>query len=204
MDYRAHWEAVYETTRTSEESWYQPQPSRSLELLARIGIGPTSRIIDIGGGDSTLVDSLIERQLGHVTVLDISATALERARARLGSRSREATWIEADVTRASLPLLAFDVWHDRAVFHFLTDARDRRRYVDLVHRSLRTGGHLIIATFALDGPTHCSGLAVGRYSPETLLAALGPGFELISHVREVHRTPAGKEQAFIYACCEKR
>ena len=203
-DVSVHWNAVYRAKRTDEMSWYQPFPARSIELLLRSGASQESRIIDVGGGDSTLVDALLERGFGHVTVLDISGKALERAQARLGARADGATWIEADIRDAELPESAFDVWHDRAVFHFLTRQDDRDLYVAQLARALRHGGILIIATFALEGPPQCSGLATMRYDASGLARAFGDEFVLRESVTDVHRTPAGVEQAFTYAAFTRR
>lgn len=204
MDRRAHWDAVYTTKRSDEVSWYQAQPTRSLELLRAAGAGPDTRVIDVGGGDSTLVDAVVAERLGRMTVLDVSAAALARARARLGERAGEVDWIEADVTRARLPEHAYDVWHDRAAFHFLTDAEDRARYAALAARALRPGGTLIVATFAADGPTRCSGLEVARYAPDALARELGGEFELERGFGDVHVTPAGKEQRFTVVVLRRR
>ena len=199
MDRRAHWDLVYTTKQPTEVSWYQPTPARSLEMLRAAAAGPATAIIDIGGGDSTLVDAVISGRLGTLTVLDISGAALARARTRLGEHSREVTWIEGDVTRVALPPGVFDIWHDRAVFHFLTDADDRARYAMAASATLKPGGTLIIATFAADGPLKCSGLDVARYSAESLALALGDAFQLIRSFDDVHRTPSGGEQRFLYA-----
>ena len=204
MDRKAHWERVYATKGPTEVSWYQALPSRSLELILLAGVGRSSRIIDVGGGDSTLVDTLVDWQLGRVTVLDISGAALERARARLGERARDVTWIEADVIETELPALSFDVWHDRAVFHFLAgDVDERRRYVERARDALVHGGHAIVATFAADGPTRCSGLDVARYGPDALAEAFGRGFELVTSRTDTHRTPSGVEQRFAYVCLRR-
>ena len=199
MDNKAHWEQVYRTKPSETLSWHQGVPTRSLELIDETPTLKKGAIIDIGGGDSTLVDELLGRDIGPVTVLDISGAALARARARLGTRAERVTWIEGDVTRTPLPDDAYDLWHDRAVFHFLTDEADRRQYAEVAARALRPGGTAIIATFALDGPTRCSGLEILRYSPETLATALGAQFELLHGFGDVHRTPSGGEQRFTYA-----
>lgn len=203
-DRKAHWEHVWETRRPGDVSWFQPRPDRSLALLDAAGIGPASAVIDVGGGDSTLVDALLARGARHVTVLDVSGAALARARARLGAAAARVTWLEADVTRAELPAGAYDAWHDRAVFHFLTDAADRRRYAAVAHATVRAGGTLVMATFAPDGPTRCSGLEVARYDGAGIARELGAGFELVSETRETHHTPAGAEQRFTYAVLRRR
>lgn len=199
MDRKAHWEKVYRTKQPTEVSWYQAEPTLSLKLLAEVNVGPDATILDVGGGDSMLVDALVTGGFSHVTVLDISGTAVSRAQARLGPRAQEVVWLEADVTRVFLPFNAYDVWHDRAVFHFLTDPEDRARYVATAATALRPGGALIVATFALDGPTRCSGLEVARYSPEGLVREFGHEFALRHSLTDVHRTPSGVEQRFTYA-----
>ena len=199
VDSSAHWEGVYERSSPMSSSWYQHEASRSLELLAGLGVGPTSNIIDVGGGDSTLVDGLVARRMGRVTVLDLSRTALQRARTRLGSNSEGVTWMEGDVLRADLPSHSYDVWHDRAVFHFLIDRDDRLRYVAAATSALKPGGAVVIATFALEGPDRCSGLRVARYDSEMLAREFGDAFSLASAVRDVHRTPSGAEQQFTWA-----
>jgi ubiquinone/menaquinone biosynthesis C-methylase UbiE len=185
-------------------SWYQPRPELSLALIARTGAGPDSTIIDVGGGDAALVDALLDRQVGRVTVLDLSGAALTRARERLGPRANDVCWLEADVTQAVLPPRSFDVWHDRAVFHFLTRTDDQQRYVAAARDALRPGGYLIVTTFAADGPARCSGLAVARYSPDALRAAFGEGFDLVTSGSAVHRTPSGAEQRFTYCCLRRQ
>jgi SAM-dependent methyltransferase len=199
VERKAHWEGVYASRQPTEVSWYQVEPTRSLELLRAEGAGSDTEIIDIGGGDSTFVDAVLAARLGRVTVLDISGAALARARARLGARAVEVEWIEADVTRVELPAQAFDVWHDRAVFHFLTRAEDRARYVATAAGALRPGGALLIAAFALEGPTRCSGLEVARYGPAELAWEFGEGFALERSFADVHRTPGGVEQRLTVA-----
>lgn len=201
---RSHWERVYETTAANELSWYQQQPGRSLELIRLTGAGPSSEVIDVGGGDSTLVDALLEYGMDRLTVLDISRVALDRTKTRLGERATRVRWIEADVTRAQLDASTYDVWHDRAVFHFLTREDDRRRYVETVRHSVKIGGHVIVATFAPDGPTRCSGLDVVRYSADSLHGEFGSEFELAESTDEIHHTPWGADQHFIYCLCKRR
>ena len=204
MDPKVHWESIYRTKQPSEMSWYQPYPTRSIELLLRAGVSLGSSIIDIGGGDSTFVDALLDREFRNITVLDISSGAIERARARLGARANEVAWIEGDVRFVDLAAQAYDVWHDRAVFHFLTQPDDRTRYMAQVAGALRHGGTLIIATFALEGPPQCSGLPVTRYDAGGLATQLGDEFALQESLTDVHRTPAGVEQAFTYARFQRR
>jgi ubiquinone/menaquinone biosynthesis C-methylase UbiE len=203
MDTKAHWEHIYETKAPTGVSWYQEHAQYSLEFIQNTGVQKSAHIIDIGGGASTLVDDLVAAGFPHMSVLDVSARALQLARRRLGARAAEVIWIEADITQVNLPEQAYDLWHDRAVFHFLTEAADRKRYVETVRHAVRTGGHVIVATFAPDGPDHCSGLEVVRYSPESLHAEFGEGFELTNSRRETHHTPFGTQQKFIYCYCRK-
>ena len=203
MDTKNHWEHIYETKAPTQVSWYQEHAKNSLQYIQNTGVQTTGHIIDVGGGTSTLVDDLIEEGFQNITVLDVSGTALQLARQRLGTRAAIVSWIEADITQAELPQDIYDVWHDRAVFHFLTKAEDRQRYINTVRHSLRKGGHVIIATFALDGPEHCSGLEVVRYSPESLHSEFGEDFEVVNSARETHRTPFGTEQKFIYCYCRR-
>ena len=198
VDRKAHWEAIYATRAPQEVSWYQASPKLSLALIAATGVGNDARIIDVGGGASTLADHLLDAGFTNLTVLDISATALQRAQERLGPRAEQVTWIEADITAATLPG-TYDVWHDRAVFHFLTDPEDRKRYLAAAERALPSGGHLILATFSLQGPPTCSGLEVVRYSRESLSGELGDRFHLVETREELHRTPRNATQAFLYA-----
>ena len=202
MDRKAHWEQTYRAKASHELGWYQAYPTLSSQLIESTGVGKSADIIDVGGGDSTLVDVLLDRGFTHVTVLDISSLALDRTKARLGARSRFVTWIEGDVTQLSTTQ-AYDVWHDRATFHFLTDAEDRKRYIQAMNRSVRASGHVIISTFAPDAPPTCNGLDVVRYSPQALCAEIGQGFKLIEAQGQIHITPIGTEQAFIY-CHLKR
>ena len=198
MDAKTHWDRVYSRKSTDEVSWYQDHAERSLSLIHRSGIDPSASIIDVGGGASTLVDDLLVEGYRTVTVVDLAGTALEAARARLGERASEVQWREADILEAELPVSSYDLWHDRAVFHFLTSPEDRRAYADAVRHALKPGGYLLVATFAEDGPTECSGLPVMRYSPEELQAEFGEGFELVDQEKEQHQTPSGATQSFVY------
>jgi len=198
VDCKAHWDHVYQTVAPDRVSWFQPQPTLSLELIRRVAPRSTAAILDVGGGASTLVGHLLENGYRSVTVLDLSSTALSAARQRLGERGAIFTWLEADVLGVALAPSAYDVWHDRAVFHFLTDPEDRRRYAAQVHHAVRPDGYVIVAAFGPDGPTVCSGLPVVRYAPAALHAELGEGFHLVESTREQHRTPAGRSQEFIY------
>jgi len=190
-----YWESVYASKGDRDLSWTQPEPLMSLSLIGEVCL--TGHVIDVGGGASLLAERLFER--GYlVKVLDISKTAIDRARNRLGNRASQIQWIVADV--AENPRLgSFDVWHDRAVFHFLTASADRAAYTALLALTVPVGGHVVIATFALDGPAKCSGLAVRRYDGQTLAAELGPQFNLLKSVPEIHVTPWGGEQSFQYS-----
>ena len=203
MNTKTHWEHIYETKAPTQVSWYQEHAQFSMHYIENTGIRKTDHILDVGGGTSTLVEDLIEDGFQNITVLDVSGTALQLARQRLGTKANNVNWIEADITQAELPYQSYDVWHDRAVFHFLTKAIDRQRYIDTVRHSVRKGGHVIVATFASDGPDHCSGLEVMRYNPEGLHNEFGDGFDLVDSTRETHHTPFGTEQKFIYCYCRK-
>jgi ubiquinone/menaquinone biosynthesis C-methylase UbiE len=203
MESKMHWETIHRTKVPTQVSWYQEHSVLSLALVERTGIPFTGEVIDVGGGISTLADDLLNAGFSHVTVLDISAAALDIARQRLGVLASHVTWVEADITQVQLPYRAYDVWHDRAVFHFLTQPEARQSYVQAVQHSVKAGGHVIVATFAADGPTHCSGLEVTRYSPDSLHDQFGTEFRLVDSVREAHRTPFGTEQKFIYCYCRK-
>ena len=195
---QAHWEDVYTKKGENQVSWFQENPVPSLELIAQVGATSASAIIDIGGGASRLVDSLIDRHFEDVTVLDLSEAALEPAKARLGSRAAQVHWIVADATVWE-PQKAFDLWHDRAAFHFLTEDRDRAAYVARLERALKVGGCAIIATFALDGPERCSGLPVVRYDPASLGQTLGRAFQLVDSRRQAHATPWASNQSFQFS-----
>lgn len=197
LDRKRHWETVYEQKSPLEVSWYQSDPLLSLELIQNTGIPQDAAIIDVGGGASILVDRLLASGYRNVSVLDLSAKALAYAQARLGGTSHRATWIEADIT-AFIPPINYDLWHDRAVFHFLTNAEDRRKYVDALKHGVRSGGHIIIAAFAIGGPTQCSGLDIVQYDAEKLSETLGEQFRLAEERVELHITPANREQKFVY------
>jgi SAM-dependent methyltransferase len=198
MDPRLHWEKVYREKNPTEVSWFQADARISRELIELASPDRSAAIFDVGGGASTLVDGLLAGGYTHVTVLDVSGAALEIARKRLGTAAARVTWIEADILRADLAPQSVDVWHDRAVFHFLTDAVDRARYIAQVRSVLRPGGHVLMATFAEDGPTRCSGLDVVRYSPAQLQGELGDDFNMVESRREEHRTPSGAVQLFTW------
>jgi SAM-dependent methyltransferase len=201
MNASQHWERVYRSRQPTEVSWSRPHLDLSLELILRVAPNAGAAILDVGGGESTLVDDLIERGYRNVTVLDLSPTALDVAKARLGARASLAAWQVGDVCDAALPAQGLDLWHDRAVFHFLTGAEERAAYVRQVSRAVRAGGHVIVATFGPDGPLQCSGLDVVRYDPESLHGEFGAQFRLMEHRTELHRTPMGRTQPFVYCYC---
>lgn len=198
MDSKQHWETTYATKSTTQVSWYQAVPTVSLELIAKANLDRGASIIDVGAGASSLVDELVKRDY-RVTVLDLSAQALSVVRTRLGDHADRVRFLEADVTTVALPSGEFDLWHDRAVFHFLTTAEQRAGYLRTLHHALRPRGYALIATFDSDGPQRCSGLDVVRYSPQTLQQELGEHFVLVDERRELHKTPAGGEQRFQYS-----
>lgn len=200
---QAHWEGVYTKKGENEVSWFQENPAPSLELIAQVGATSASAIIDIGGGASRLVDNLVERGFENVTVLDLSEAALEAAKARLRDRAAQVHWIVADATVWE-PLRAYDIWHDRAAFHFLTEDRDRAAYVARLELALKVGGYAIIATFALDGPERCSGLPVVRYDPVSLGQILGRAFQLVDTRGHAHATPWRTEQSFQFSVFRRR
>jgi 2-polyprenyl-3-methyl-5-hydroxy-6-metoxy-1,4-benzoquinol methylase len=202
MQSKDHWQHVYSTKATDTVSWFQPHADTSLRLIEATCLSNEASIIDVGGGASTLVDDLLAMNYRNVTVLDVSSAALDVAKARLGAGADSVIWLEADITNTEVPG-AYDLWHDRAVFHFLTAAEDRRAYVKAAMRSVKPGGHLIVSTFAEDGPLQCSGLPVMRYSAAQLHAQFADGFLLISHERELHRTPFGTTQQFTYCHCRR-
>lgn len=201
MQEKQHWERVYTSKPTADVSWYQEHAEQSLQLIQATGISPDASIIDVGGGASTLVDDLLDHGYSSITVLDLSAAALAAAKRRLDARAEAVCWVEANIIKVALPRHAFDVWHDRAVFHFLTSEADRTAYVAAVLRAVKPGGHVIVATFAEDGPSQCSGLPVMRYSPTQLHAEFGASFALLKQEREEHHTPFGTTQKFIYCYC---
>ena len=198
MSRRAHWEQVYTGKPSDRLGWYRPRLETSLDWIRDLGLGPGAAIIDVGGGASTLVDHLLDDGFSDVTVLDVAAPALELVRARLGERSSLVTWLCGDITDVELAQDAYDLWHDRAVFHFLTEPDDRRRYRQNLERALRPGGHLVIGVFAPEAPPRCSGLPVQRYDLEQLLEEFGKNFTLLRQQKEPHVTPGGVEQMYLY------
>lgn len=203
MNQKNHWENVYATKPSGQVSWYQEHLDTSLRIIQQTGISKNAPIIDVGGGSSTLVDDLLTNLFADVSVLDISDTAIEKSKARLGKESDRVKWITADITEANLQENYYDLWHDRAVFHFLTEKEDRRKYVEQVMRSLKVGGHIIVAAFGLDGPAKCSGLDVVRYTPQTMRGEFGNEFNLVKSLSETHHTPFETTQEFVYCYCRK-
>jgi 2-polyprenyl-3-methyl-5-hydroxy-6-metoxy-1,4-benzoquinol methylase len=200
-DAGTHWDSVYRTKAPDAVSWYRAHLETSLDLIQRVAPESCASIIDIGGGESTLVDDLLARGYRNVSALDISPTAIQVARKRIGASAANVTWIVGDITQEILPSQHYDVWHDRAVFHFLTAQEERRAYVRQVAGSMKIGGHVIVATFGPEGPTECSGLEVVRYDAESLHAEFGKHFQLLESATELHRTPAGTTQQFLYCLC---
>ena len=201
VERRQHWERVYQTKRPTEVSWYQPHLEVSLQLIDEAVMTRDAHIIDVGGGESTLVDDLLARGYRNLYVLDLSATALDVAKTRLGADASRVNWLCGDVRTYPFPPRQYDLWHDRAVFHFLTDSADRAEYVRQVARAVKPGGHVIVATFGPEGPTECSGLDVMRYGPEALHDEFGSDFRLVKHHTELHQTPRGSTQQFTYCYC---
>lgn len=197
MDKVEHWEIVYQTKSSAEVSWYEPDPKRSLNLILGVVGDSRGQVIDIGGGQSFLVDRLLDEGFAQVTVLDISQTAIESTKARMGERASQVDWIAADITQREA-LGTFDIWHDRAVFHFITDPDDRKHYAELLKRSLPVGGHFVVETFAIGGPGKCSGLEICQYDAATMQEALSPSFALVNCGEYLHTTPADKPQQFFY------
>jgi 2-polyprenyl-3-methyl-5-hydroxy-6-metoxy-1,4-benzoquinol methylase len=201
MDTKAHWEGIYRTKAPNEVSWFRPHLETSRALIERVADDLSASIIDVGGGESTLVDDLIAGGYHNVTVMDLSSTAIEYTKKRLGAAAQQVTWLVSDITQVDLPAHSFDVWHDRAVFHFLTEPSQRLAYVRQVASAVKPGGHVIIGTFGPEGPTKCSGLDVVRYDASSLHTEFGPHFRLVESSKELHRTPSGTTQQFLYCYC---
>jgi len=201
MDLKTHWEKIYTTKAPDQVSWYRPHLEKSIALIERAAGGLSAAIIDVGGGESTLVDDLLERGYKDISVLDISQTAIDVTKKRLGEAAERVHWIIGDVTNVVLDEKSYDVWHDRAVFHFLTTDEQRAAYVEMVAHAVRTGGHVIIGTFGPEGPTKCSGLEVMRYDAESLHDEFGTRFRLVESSKELHETPLGTTQQFLYCYC---
>ncbi len=202
MDAKSHWEKVYATKAPDAVSWYRAHLETSLALIERAAPDPSSSIIDVGGGESTLVDDLLARGYENITILDVSQIAIDVTKKRLGLAAEQIDWLVADVTDAQLEHGAYDVWHDRAVFHFLTASEHRAAYVRQVGHSVKPGGHVIVSTFGPEGPTKCSGLDVLRYDAESLHDQFGVRFRLVECSKELHRTPFGTTQQFLYCYCK--
>jgi SAM-dependent methyltransferase len=203
LDMKSHWEEIYNTKLPMEVSWYQTSPSLSLKLIEATAIEKGQGIIDVGGGASMLVDCLLDEGYEDLAVLDLSGRSLEIARARLGVRKDDVEWYESDATEFQPPR-RFHLWHDRAVFHFLTDEQDRREYVNGLRETLIPEGYLVMATFAIDGPKRCSGLDTVQYDEESMSLELGDEFVLMKNVDETHVTPGDNEQKFTYFLYQKK
>ena len=199
---QAHWDQIYTTRATDEVSWYQERPGTSLALIEEAGLEPSARILDVGGGHSSLVDHLVTEGYQRLGVLDVSEAAVALTRARVeeqfGERAKRVEWFVADVTMFASPH-RWDLWHDRAVFHFLTDPEEQARYLQVLHKTLAPEGQVVIGTFGPQGPERCSGLPVERYDAERLQATFGPSFELAGHRLDTHTTPGGASQQFLFA-----
>jgi 2-polyprenyl-3-methyl-5-hydroxy-6-metoxy-1,4-benzoquinol methylase len=202
MDSKTHWEKVYTTKQPEAVSWYRPHLETSLALVERAAQSHSASIIDIGAGESTLVDDLLARGYKNIAVLDVSQTALEVTKKRLGLLAEQVNWIVGDITQVDLESFAYDVWHDRAVFHFLTSIEQRAAYVRNVAKAVKPGGHVIVSTFGPEGPTKCSGLEVMRYDAESLHNEFGTRFRLVESFKELHQTPFGTTQQFMYCYCK--
>jgi 2-polyprenyl-3-methyl-5-hydroxy-6-metoxy-1,4-benzoquinol methylase len=202
MDTKTHWEKIYKTKAPNAVSWYRPHLETSLALIERAAGGAQAAIIDVGGGESTLADDLLARGFENITVLDISETAIDVCKNRMGEAAGRIQWLVADVTRTELNTSVYDIWHDRAVFHFLTEPEQRAAYVRNVARSVKRDGHVIVSTFGPEGPMKCSGLDVMRYDADSLHDQFGARFRLVESSKELHRTPFGTTQQFLYCYCK--
>jgi SAM-dependent methyltransferase len=201
MDARSHWENVYTTKAPDAVSWYRPHLETSLELIEKVAPTRLTSIIDVGGGESTLVDDLLALGYLNLSVLDVSPTAIDVTKRRLGHAAERVHWVIGDITNADLSPNAYDLWHDRAVFHFLRKADERAAYVRQVAKAVRSSGHVLVSTFGPEGPTKCSGLEVVRYDAESLHAEFGVHFRLLESLKELHETPFGSTQQFLYCLC---
>ena len=200
-----HWQTIYSTKDPKEVSWFQAQASTSLRLIQKAQLNPEAEIIDVGGGASVLVDQLLEQGFKHITVLDLAEAALQKSQVRLGELANKVTWLIANIVEVEFADHQFDLWHDRAVFHFLTEHNDQQRYLQKVTASLKSGGYLVISTFAEDGALKCSGLPVQRYSTQELIHFFGQSaFDVVEEGKGVHITPAGNEQKFSYLLLRKK
>lgn len=198
-----HWGAVYKRKASDEVSWYRAHLERSLEFIGTSGLATDARIVDVGGGASTLVDDLLSEGYQNLAVIDLAEAALEVAKVRIGDRADEVDWIVGDVTTPLLPPASVDFWHDRAVFHFLTEAQVRSSYLAQVMRCVKPGGKVLVATFGLDGPDSCSGLPITRYDAEGIHTVFGDAFDKLGDSSEHHETPWGSVQSFVYCFCRR-
>jgi 2-polyprenyl-3-methyl-5-hydroxy-6-metoxy-1,4-benzoquinol methylase len=198
MNPQAHWEKVYSTKKPTETSWFRPHLETSTRWIEHVAPDRSASILDAGGGESTLVDDLLTLGYRNLTVLDISQAAIDHAQQRLGPASHHVTWLAQDITQTRLPSETYGVWHDRAVFHFLTQREQRAAYIQQAASAVEPGGHILIGTFGLEGPEKCSGLDVMRYDAETLHAEFGPRFQPLESFHELHETPFGTTQQFLY------
>jgi len=201
MNVESHWEKIYREKAPDEVSWYRPHLQTSLALIEKAAPQRDVSIIDVGGGESTLVDDLLAHGYRNITVLDVSQTAIDVTKKRLGLTAESINWITADIANSELLPNAYDVWHDRAVFHFLTATNQRLAYIRQVARAVKAGGHVLVSTFGPEGPTQCSGLQVIRYDATSLHAEFGVRFHLLDSVKELHNTPFGTTQQFLYCLC---
>jgi SAM-dependent methyltransferase len=204
MNTKAHWDRVYNIKPAEAVSWFAPHLETSLKLIHTASINKEAAIIDIGGGESTLVDDLFSEGYRNLSVLDISQKAIDVAKGRMGQNADRIQWYCADITQASLPGAHFDIWHDRAVFHFLTEPSQRARYIEQVKRSVKHGGYVIMATFGPEGPTKCSDLDIVRYDSKSLHNQFGESFQLLESSTEIHQTPMGTTQQFLYCFCKMK
>ncbi len=202
MDAQHHWENVYHTKGSANVSWYTPHLDTSLQLIQQLAPNADATILDVGSGASTLADDLLEAGFHHLAMLDISSHALEITKSRLGDQAKQIQWLTSDVLTVDLPHAHYDIWHDRAVFHFLTEAAQRERYVQQVRQTVKPGGYVIMATFGTGGPKQCSGLDVRRYDTASLYGEFGDTFQLLDSLTVNHHTPAGVVQQFLYCHCK--
>lgn len=197
FDRKKHWETIYQTKQLDEVSWFQPTPETSLRFFKQFDVPKTAKIIDVGGGDSFLIDHLLDLGYQDISVLDISAAAIERAKKRLGERADKVTWITSDIVNFE-PAEKYDFWHDRAAFHFLTDEQEISNYIETAHRHINTNGFLVMGTFSEQGPKKCSGIAIKQYSEATMTERLKVGFEKITCFTIDHTTPFDTVQNFVF------
>ncbi len=198
MSGKQHWQQVYSTKSTDKVGWYAPHLTTSIKWITSLNLDLDDPIIDVGGGASTLVDDLLDKGYRDLSVLDLSDRAMSVVRERLGTSESQISWFPGDVTEVELPASHFELWHDRAVFHFLVEPGQQMKYMEKLLHALKPGGHVIIGVFELEAPPQCSGLPVQRYSLEKLSAIFGAKFKLERHHKELHKTPSGVEQQYLY------